>query len=150
MGWFTLLLAVRLYCPTLVPCNEWSTRNFFKNMNLNLDTQIYMFSRLFDSTRSTIDLFRTFWLDYSYLHTRPCVTKQNKTVYIACDCMISETISTFVLVVIKLGPFEEPFVFNLRLHVSSGLRARAFINYLVFGNPDETLTLVYETLLEEG
>ena len=62
----------------------------------------------------------------------------------------SETISTFVLIVIKLGPFEEPFVFNLRLHVSSGLQARAFINYLVFGNPDETLTLVYETLLEEG
>ena len=70
-------------------------------------------------------------------------------------------LSVFVFIVTKLGPFEKPF-HKLGLRVSSGfpnpgfqhsktikalgLRPRAFSNFLVFGNPDETLALVYYTM----
>ena len=66
-------------------------------------------------------------------------------------------VSIFVLIVNKLGPFEQP-IYYLGLHLSlgfsntrkpkkaSGLLPLAFISFLVFGNPDETLALVYEIL----
>ena len=65
--------------------------------------------------------------------------------------------SVFEFIVNNLGPFEKPF-HKLGLHVSSDfqtletiraldLRSRAFISFLVFGNPDETLAHVHEILL---
>ena len=76
--------------------------------------------------------------------------RQKKT---KTDCLPGLTI--FVLIAIKLGPFEKPFL-KLELRISSGfpktmkaldLRSRVFISSLVFGNPDQTLALVYEILL---
>ena len=75
---------------------------------------------------------------------------ENKT---KTDCLGS--LSVFVLIVIKLGPVKKSF-HKLGLNVSSGfpntrnnkIRPRAFISFLVFGNPYETLALIYEILLE--
>ena len=59
-----------------------------------------------------------------------------------------------MFIVDKLCPFEKPF-HKLELRRVSfsktidalGFRPRALISFLVFGNPDETLALVYEILL---
>ena len=64
-------------------------------------------------------------------------------------------LSVFVFIVRKLGHFEKQFhklgLQSCLIRISKqtktikglGLRPRAFISFLVFGNPDETLVLVY-------
>ena len=54
-------------------------------------------------------------------------------------------LSVFVFIVKKLGPFEKPF-HKLGLHQDFQTLENNF-SFLVFGNPDETLALVYEILL---
>ena len=67
------------------------------------------------------------------------------------------SLSVFVSIINKWDPFEKTF-HKFKLRVSSGfpntrkkkvlgLQPHAFILFLLFGNPDETLALVYEKLL---
>ena len=60
----------------------------------------------------------------------------------------------------SLGPFDKQFHTLLVPHVSSGLKKHsktikalglhlALIRFLVYGNPDEPLALVYEILLQK-
>ena len=76
--------------------------------------------------------------------------KENKTKYLRGP-------SVFEFIVNNLGPFEKPF-HKLGLRVSTDfqtletiraldLRPLAFISFLVFGNPDETLAHVHDILL---
>ena len=48
----------------------------------------------------------------------------------------------------NMWKIREYFRFLLFLRRDWGLRPRAFICFLVFGNPDETLALVFEIVLE--
>ena len=65
-------------------------------------------------------------LTYNYAHTI-MKQKKTKTDYLRSFCL-------FVFIVNKCGPSEKPIS-----------HSKAIKEFLVFGNPDETLALVYET-----
>ena len=56
-----------------------------------------------------------------------------------------------MFIVNKLGPFEKPFHASCFIRISKHSKTiKALGRFLVFGNPDETLALVYEILRENG